>query len=214
MAQSKFKAWRFAGIVAASAVVGYFVGKALPRDDLDLWIGAGSTPPPSVLIALAVAVIYVLIGGLLAIGTLAPRAGVVVLTGVEEDDLRDSRRLYLIQAVVSILFGAALAILALSGSAAPVSATTGALIFSALTLAGLALYAVGLPLLDEFMKVATMEAVAISYGLTLIVICGWAVLAHANLVAAPALIELVTIFWIVSLAASFLAGARRGLIAE
>ncbi len=212
MAQSKSKVWTFFGLVAASAVAGYFLGKALGRSEIDVWIGAGSTPSQSAVVAMAVAGIYVLIGVLIAVGTLSPKAGAIILNGVNEDDLRDSRGLYLNQAAVAILFGAALAILALSGDSAPIAASTGALVFCGLTVAGLALYAVGLPMLDEFMKLATLEAVAISYGLLIVVICGWAALAHASLVAAPGMIELVTIFWVVSLVASFWAGARRGLI--
>lgn len=213
MTQSKAKSgWIFLGIVAVSAIAGYFLGKALARGEVDLWVGAGIAPHPSALVALAVAMIYVLIGGLLGIGTLSPKAGAVLLTGVEEEDLRDSRKLFLNQAATAIFLGSALAILALSGDPAPIPAAIGALVFCGLTIAGLALYAVGLPLLDEFMRLATLEAVAISYGLTIIVICGWAALAHAQLADAPRMIELVTVFWVVSLVASFWAGARRGLI--
>ena len=212
MTTSKFKSARFLAIFAASGIAGYFIGVAIARSDLDLWVGGGEAPSPSVAIALAMAAIYALIGGLLVLGAAVPKTGQLLLTGVDEEDLRDLRKVFLNQGASAVLLGLALAVIALSGPGAPIAASEGAWLFIAMTLAGLATYAMGLPMLDEFMKLGTLEAAAIGYGLTVAGIGGWAALAHGGLVAEPRMLTLITIFWGVGLVSSFWAGVRRGLL--
>ena len=96
---------------------------AIARSDLDLWGGGGEVPPPSVAIALAMAAVYALIGGLLVLGAAVPKIGQLLLTGMNEEDLRDLRKVFLNQGASAVLLGLALAVIALSGSGAPIAAS-------------------------------------------------------------------------------------------
>jgi hypothetical protein len=66
---------------------------------------------------------------------------------------------------------------------------------------------------DELMLAVNLEAGAFSYVLLLLVVGLWAMLAHLGYVAAPAPIDLLTLFYVVVLLASFIAVGRRGMLA-
>ncbi|MDP4605563.1 MAG: hypothetical protein NWS68_05365, partial [Erythrobacter sp.] len=65
---------------------------------------------------------------------------------------------------------------------------------------------------DELMLAVNLEAGAISCSLVLLVVSMWAMLAHLGLAAGPAPLDLLTLFYVLVLAASFIAVGRRGML--
>ena len=65
---------------------------------------------------------------------------------------------------------------------------------------------------DELMLAVNLEAGALSYGLGLMVVGGWALLAHLGYAASPAPLDLLSLFYVLVLLASFIAVGRRGMI--
>ena len=66
---------------------------------------------------------------------------------------------------------------------------------------------------DELMRAISLEAGALSYGLVLLVVGIWAMLAHLGYTAAPAPLDLLSLFYMLVLVASFIIIGRRGMLA-
>jgi hypothetical protein len=65
---------------------------------------------------------------------------------------------------------------------------------------------------DELMRAVNLEAGALSYGILLLVVGGWSMIAHLGFAPAPAPLDLLTLFFVVVLLASFIATGRRGML--
>lgn len=62
------------------------------------------------------------------------------------------------------------------------------------------------------MLAVNLEAGAISYGLVFAVVGTWAIFAHLGFVVAPQPLDLLSLFYVLVLAASFIAVGRRGML--
>ena len=80
-------------------------------------------------------------------------------------------------------------------------------------LAGIALSVAVYRACDELMLAINLEAGALTYGLVLAVVGGWAMLAHLGYLAGPQPLDLLTAFYVLVLIASFVAVGRRGMLA-
>jgi hypothetical protein len=62
------------------------------------------------------------------------------------------------------------------------------------------------------MLAVNLEAGALTYGLVLLVVGMWAALAHLDYVAGPEPLDLLSLFYVLMLVASFIATGRRGML--
>jgi hypothetical protein len=63
------------------------------------------------------------------------------------------------------------------------------------------------------MRAISLEGGAVSFGLVVLVAGGWAMLAHLGYAARPAPLDLLSLFYVLLLLASFIAVGRRGMLA-
>lgn len=168
--------------------------------------------PRSVEIAGLVAIIYILVALILLAGSMNPALGAKLLNVEDEDEVHELRSQLSNSGVAMVLWGAALLALALAAPVGPL-ATPVAL---AIALAGLVIgtwfawktYRAA----DELMSAMNLEAGALSYGLVLVVLGGWGMLAHLGLVAGPQPLDLLTACYVLVMAATFIAVGRRGML--
>lgn len=167
----------------------------------------------SAVIAALVGVLYALIGLGVGIGAANPSLGARFLNVEDADELREQRKVLTLSGVAMGLWGVGLVALALAAPDGPVPQG-----------AALALGAGGLAIgcwlslsvyraCDELMRAVNLEAGALSYGLVLLVAGTWAMLAHLGYIAAPAPLDLLSLFYVLVLVASFIAVGRRGMLA-
>lgn len=166
----------------------------------------------SAIAAIGVALIYVLMGVFVGVGTLFPKAGAHVLNVEDADELREEKGQLVPGAVTMVLLGAALGIVALAGPAGivakelalGVAALTVAItwLLSWRTMAGA----------DELMRAMMREGAEASYYLIFLVLGGWAMLAHLDLASAPAMLDILTAFWGLGLVGTFVACGKHGML--
>ena len=194
------------GVGATAGFVSSFV--ALQFIDSDS-IGGLSTSSE---IALLVALIYMITAVAVLVGMASPSLGEKFLNVEDADELREQRSVLLYSGIAMTLWALALGALAFAGPEGIIENTP------ALTGAGLAMLA-GLwfawksyTLSDELMNAVNMEATAISYFMTFAVLGTWALLAHTEIMSGPAPLDMLTTFYVVALAATFIAAGRRGML--
>lgn len=162
--------------------------------------------------ALLVGVLYGVIGLIIALGVIVPRAGATMLNVEDEGELREQRRVLGWSAGSIILMGVLLALLALSG---PAGLVAPALALAATAAGWLLLTGASLHLLrnmDELMRALTRETGEVAYYLVLLVCGGWALLAWLGYVPAMGMLDFLTINHVLLLVASFIASGRRGML--
>jgi hypothetical protein len=166
----------------------------------------------SAMIAALVGVLYAVIGVGILIGAARPGMGARFLNVEDAEELREQQRTLLHSGFAMLLWGTALAVLALAAPDGPVPQT----IALVLALAGMAGGMVMSVLLqrecDELMRAVNLEAAAIANALLFVVLGIWVVLAHLGQVTGPAPIDLLTLFYALLLLASFIAVGRRGML--
>lgn len=160
--------------------------------------------------ALAVAVIYLLLGLAVLIGALSPRVGAVFLNVEDADELREERKLLLPSAVSCLALGAGLVALALAPGR--LSSEFAASLFGSAVAVTVALSRTLLARADELMRDSMRESASASYYLAFALVGGWAVLAHLDFVSPPAMLAVVTLFYVSALLGSFWAAGRRGML--
>ncbi len=166
----------------------------------------------SATIAALVGVLYAVIGLGVALGTASPQMGARFLNVEDADELREQKKVLTLSGAAMVLWGAALMALAFAAPDGPLSQA------AALTLAlgGLVIGTViSIPayrMSDELMLAVNLEAGAISYAIVLVIAGGWAIFAHLGFAAALAPLDLLTLFYVVVLVASFIAVGRRGML--
>jgi hypothetical protein len=79
-------------------------------------------------------------------------------------------------------------------------------------LAGTALSVIVYRACDELMLAVNLEGSAISFTMVLVVIGLWAMLAHLGFAQGPAPLDLLSLFYVLMLASSFIAVGRRGML--
>jgi hypothetical protein len=170
--------------------------------------GLGKSPT----IAALVGVLYIVIGLGVAMGTASPKVGARFLNVEDADELREQKMVLTSSGVAMVLWGAALAALALAAPDGPLPRAAAL----ALGAGGLVIGSVlSLPvnrLSDELMRAVNLEAGAIGFALVMVIAGGWAMLAHLGYATLFAPLDLLTLFYVLMLAASFIATGRRGML--
>ena len=170
---------------------------------------------PSRVVGLLAGLVFILMGGLVGIGTIAPRAGAFFLNVEDSDELREQTRTLLQGSITFLLAGAALLVLSLTsvdGSpgaiSVPVAAVMVALCFGGLVILTLQ----SRDQSDELMKQVGMEASALSLYASMALFGIWAALSHLGYIAWVEPLAMISGLLLISLAAIFVVSARKGLL--
>lgn len=166
----------------------------------------------SALIAAVVGVLYAVIGLIITVGTASPRLGARFLNVEDADELREQKKVLTFSGAAMVLWGVALLALALAAPDGPVPQSAALAVGGGGLVIGIALSVLVYRISDELMLTVNLEAAALSYGLLLLVVGLWAMLAHLGYTAAPQPLDLLTLFYTVVLLASFIAVGRRGML--
>ena len=167
----------------------------------------------SAMIAALVGLVYALIGLGVAIGVASPQLGARFLNVEDAEELREQKRMLGLSGVATFLWGVSLIGLALAAPDGPVPTVVALVIGAGGTVTG-SLLSVGVHrACDELMRAINLEAGSLSFGLVLLVAGTWAMLAHLGYAAAPAPLDLLSLFYVLVLAASFITAGRRGMLA-
>lgn len=167
----------------------------------------------SAMIAAVVGVLYAVIGLTIMLGTANPRLGARLLNVEDADELREQKKVLTLSAAAMLLWGVALLALALAAPGGPLPQAAALAVSGGGLVVGVGLSVMVYRIGDELMLAVNLEAGALSYGLLLLVVGLWAMLAHLGYVAAPAPLDLLTLFYVLVLVASSIAVGRRGMLA-
>lgn len=166
----------------------------------------------SATIAVLVGVLYAVIGLSVALGTASPKVGARFLNVEDADELREQKKVLTWSGAGMVLSGLSLIALALAAPEGPVPQAVAL----ALGVGGMVISAVMSVVIyrqcDELMRAVNLEASAVGYAMVMVVIGLWAMLAHLGYAAAPAPLDLLTLFHVLVLLASFIAAGRRGML--
>lgn len=162
--------------------------------------------------AAVVGVLYCVIAAIIMVGTASPRLGARFLNVEDADELREQQRMLALSGAAMALWGAALLALALAAPEGPVPQTLALLIGVGGLVIGSGLSVLVYRVSDELMLAVNLEAGALTYGLVLLVVGMWATLAHLDYVAGPEPLDLLTLFYVLVLIASFITTGRRGML--
>lgn len=187
---------------AASTAVLYFV-------DSDAIGGLDK----SATIAALIGAFYMVIGLGIGLGVARPDVGARFLNVEDADELREQRKVLSYSGVAMALWGVSLIALALAAPDGPVPQGVALAVGAGGLVIGCVLSLVVYRTCDELMQAVNLEAGALSYGLVLLVAGTWAILAHLGYSAAPAPLDLLCLFYVLVLLASFIAVGRRGMLA-
>jgi len=167
----------------------------------------------SATIAALVGVLYVVIGSTMFLGTASPQLGARFLNVEDADELREQKKVLILSAVAMALWGISLLVLSLAAPGGPVPQGAALVIGAGGLMIGCWLSLAVYRACDELMRAVNLEAGALSYGLVLLLAGGWAMLAHLGFAAGPAPLDLLSLFYVLVLLASFIAVGRRGMLA-
>lgn len=167
----------------------------------------------SATIAALVAVVYLVIGLGMMLGTASPRVGARFLNVEDADELREQKKMLSLSATAMALWGAALLALALAAPAGPVPQAIALAVGGGGLVIGALLSLLAWRACDELMLAVNREAGALGFALVWLVAGGWAMLAHLGFAAVPAPLDLLTLLYALVMAASFIAVGRRGMLA-
>ena len=194
------------GAVVGALVTFFFLktgGKAADFDD------------PARLAAVAAGIIYMLMGGIVAIGATAPGAGAKFLNVEDAAEIVEERGKLWPSALVCILVGVMLLALALTpGGDLPgvlsrdEAATVAAAAFAGLVVASLWMRG----RIDEFNRSLGTESAALALYLAFLLFGGWGALSHLGYVEWVAPLGVLAGFTLLQLAAMFWVVGRRGLL--
>lgn len=167
----------------------------------------------SATIAALVGVLYAVIGLTIMVGTASPQLGARFLNVEDADELREQKKMLTLSGAAMLLWGVALLVLALAAPDGPVPQAAALAVGGGGLVVGIALSVLVYRISDELMLAVNLEAGALSYGLLSLVVGLWSALAHLGYAAAPAPLDLLTLFYVLVLVASFIAVGRRGMLA-
>jgi len=170
-------------------------------------------PDVSMIVAAGVAVIYILMGVLVGLGTLFPGAGAKLLNVQDREELLEQRAMLLGSAVGCGLFGAVMLTLvfAMSGIS-PIGPQTAFWLFVGALVVTSVITWRQWPLYDELMRAVVQESAALfGYGL-LVVLALWGAAAASGLIGGPAPLDLVSLAFGGFLVACYVVISRRGMM--
>ena len=167
---------------------------------------------PSQVIALVVAVIYLLPGIMVLAGGTIPAVGLAMRMFEDREAWADERGMMLHSGLGCIFLSLVPLVLLAADPLGSLGAQQAAII-------ALVLFALGclaswrtLRLMDELWRKVTSEATVIGFYMIFVPGAVWSALAHLGLVAPLAPLDWISLFLAASLAASVIATARRGMI--
>ena len=166
----------------------------------------------SATIAALVGAIYVLIGAGITFGTANPQLGAKFLNVEDADELREQKKMLGLSGIAMLLWGVALVALALAAPDGPVPQAAALAIGLGGLVIGTAMSVLIYRECDELMLAVNLEGGALASGLVFVVVGGWAICAHLGYAAAPMPLDLLTLFYVLLLIASFIAVGRRGML--
>jgi preprotein translocase subunit Sec61beta len=167
---------------------------------------------PSATIAALVAVLYCVIAVGILLGTAKPGVGAKFLNVEDADELREQKKILVLSGASMLLWGASLLALALAAPDGPVPQAAALVVGGGGLVIGIVLSVQVYRVSDELMTAVNLEAGALSYGIVSLVVGLWAMLAHLGYTSAPAPLDLLTLFYVLVLLASFIAVGRRGML--
>jgi hypothetical protein len=166
----------------------------------------------SATLAALVGVLYCVIGIGIVFGTASPGLGAKYLNVEDADELREQKTMLVWSGASMLLWGVSLLALTLAAPDGPVPQAAALAVGGGGLVIGIALSVLVYRASDELMAAVNLEAGALSYGITSLVVGLWAMLAHLGYAAAPAPLDLLTLFYVLALVASFIAVGRRGML--
>lgn len=208
---SRYPLWLRKLVIPAliGGVAGFAASFALLRFiDSDTVGGLGESES----IAALVGVLYCVIAVGMLIGTANPQLGARFLNVEDADELREQHRMLIYSSTAMALWGAALLALALAAPDGPVPQSVALAAGAGGILIGSVLSVMVYRVCDELMLAINLEAGALTFALVFLVVGMWAMLAHLGYVAGPQPIDLLTLFYVLVLVASFIAVGRRGML--
>lgn len=173
----------------------------------------GALEEPARVGALMVALVYVLIGAIVAVGAAVPGIGTRALNVEDAADLRQQRSSLLLASLVMLLIGAGMAALALYAGQGPdalLSRQLSLILFGGSLVAATALTIATRGIGDELTRVIGKEAGALTASLTFLLFGGWAALAHLEFAPFFAPLTLISGMLALYLLSIFVVAARRG----
>lgn len=192
------------------AAVGYAVATAMMHYiDSPAIGGLGE----SATVAALTAVVYIVVGLGVAFGAASPAVGARFLNVEDADELREQKKVLTLSGAAMTLWGASLLALAMAAPDGPLPQAAALAIGIGGLVAGSWLSLVVYRASDELMRAINLEEGALTYGLVLLVAGGWAMLAHLDYTAAPQPLDLLSLFYVLVLVASFIVIGRRGMLA-
>lgn len=202
--------WRKLGASLLIGALAGFAGASLLGESIRA--GALGTLGISQVAALGVAMVYLLMGLAVALGAAAPRVGSAFLNVEDADELREERASILPSGISCVAIAAGLAALALSGPAGLVSPAAALAVFGGTLLVATWLSLSVMRRADELMRRLMSDGAATSFYLAFFVLGGWAVLAHLGFAAGPAMLDVVSVLYALTLVGSFWVIGRRGML--
>lgn len=166
----------------------------------------------SAMIALGIALIYVVTALAVGVGAISPGFGSTFLNVEDADELREMKQTLIASGIGMFTLGLALAALALGSPGGLVDPSDALIVAALLFIAGAITGFWSHQHSDELMREVGRETGTLSYYLCVSIIGGWAALAHVSVVSAPAMLDILSIFWVVALVAAFWVCGRRGML--
>ena len=167
---------------------------------------------PSRMIASVVGGLYLMLAIGVGVGAASPALGEKYLNTEDADEIRDQRSSLINSGLAMATWGAALIALA---SAAPLGplATELALGFSVVAMAiGSWCAWQSFKASDELMAAVNLEASAITLAMVFLALGGWEIAGHLEIASGPQPLDTLTVFYVLSLLATFIAVGRRGML--
>jgi hypothetical protein len=195
--------WRMlaGAVVGGAASLLFFKFVAEPNMDLK---------DPSVLLAAACGIVYLLIGLMVGLGAVAPKTGAHFLNVEDAEELREERQKIGTSSFACVLIGIFVLVLALAGGA--IGSRTALVVATACLVGILAVTVAGAKRYDELTRQLAVEASAWGFYATLVVLGGWAALAHLGFVAWVSPLAFVALLIFLQLLTAFIAVGRRGML--
>lgn len=198
---------------ATGMLVGAVLGGAGAAGTLAL-VDAGvlGAPGGSELAALLVALVYLLMGLAVGVGVVAPGLGARFLNVEDAAELGEERAALIPSALGCILLAIGLAALALGGEGGALSPPVALTVFLGSCALGVWFSVRTLRAADELMRALMQDSAAASFYALFLVLGGWAALAHLGFAPALALLDIVILFYGLTLVVCFWVIGRRGML--
>lgn len=208
-AEKKRKPKKTALAMGMGAIVGFFGASAVMRVmDSETFEGAGA----SVEIASLVGMFYLVVGVIVGLGALNPKAGAKVLNVEDEDELREQRQQLIYSSVAMALAGIALIVVAHAGRTGTIDPGIALGIYIVCSVVSVIISLKSRKYSDELMRAVGTETASLSFYFVVLVGGTWALLAHLQFLVGPTPLDWLTMFWSLMMLAVFIVLGKRGML--